>query len=73
MVSGGEFPSEEGWGKGNFPAREVGGVEFPSEEGAENRICLMFRGSGLGDVQNSNSEHLRGTEYRNIHRIEANS
>ena len=31
----------------------------------------MFGGSGLGDVQNSNSEHLRGTKHHKIHRMEA--
>ena len=51
------------------PARAAG----EREEGAENRICLMFRGSGPGHIQKSNSEHFRRTEYCKIQRMEAKS
>ena len=77
-AGGGEFPSQEGWGRGipkpgglgegNFPARRAGGGEFPSqegwggelpsEEGAERIICIMYRGSGVKGVQDSNPEGM---------------
>ena len=46
-AGGGEFPSQEGWGG-----------ELPSEEGAERIICIMYRGSGVKGVQNSNLEGM---------------
>ena len=47
------------------------GVQISDSELPESIIRIMFRGSGLGDVQNSNSEHLQGTKYLKIHRMEA--
>ena len=56
-VLGGEFPSQEVWG-GEFPSQEGWGGELPSEEGAERIICIMYRGSGVKGVQNSNPEGM---------------
>ena len=39
--------------------------------GSESIICIMYSGSGLGGVQNLNSEHLRGTINRKIQWMEA--
>ena len=48
-------------------------VQILDSELPESVICIMFRGSGPGCVQNSSFEHLRGTIYCKLHRIEAKS
>ena len=53
--------------EGSWPGR-VQNLNFKL---LESVIRIMFRGSGPGGVQNSNSEHLRGRKYRKIDRMEA--